>query len=72
MKIFVALASIKKWKLWKRDVINVFLNGNSDCTIYMDQPLGFVSNVHPNHVCMLKKALYGLKQSPRAWFGRIA
>ena len=37
----------------------------------MSQPPGYVSFVHPDHVCRLNHALYGLKQAPRAWFDRF-
>ncbi len=39
--------------------------------MYMEQPLGYVDQTHPNLVCRLKKALYGLKQAPRAWSNKI-
>ena len=54
------------------NVKNVFLHGELDREIYMDQPIGFQSRDHPKHVCKLRKALYGLKQAPRAWYGKIA
>lgn len=38
----------------------------------MEQPDGYVSQLHPEYVCKLKKALYGLKQAPSAWYGKIA
>ncbi|KAL1224638.1 Retrovirus-related Pol polyprotein from transposon RE1 [Cardamine amara subsp. amara] len=34
----------------------------------MEQPVGFVDNGKPHHVCKLWKAVYGLKQAPRAWY----
>ncbi len=49
------------------DVKNVFLHGDLQEEVYMEQPLGYVDQTHPNLVCRLKKALYGLKQAPRAW-----
>ncbi|KAL4355035.1 hypothetical protein GQ457_06G000650 [Hibiscus cannabinus] len=66
-----ALAASKSWKLWQMDVNNAFLHGELDKDIYMEQPRGFESKIHPEHVCKLKKALYGLKQAPRAWYGKI-
>jgi hypothetical protein len=39
--------------------------------MYMEQPLGYVDQTHPNLVCRLKKALYGLKQAPRACLNKI-
>ena len=53
------------------DVKNAFLHGELDKDIYMEQPRGFESKIHPEYVCKLKKELYGLKQNPQAWFGKI-
>ncbi|XP_019414584.1 PREDICTED: uncharacterized protein LOC109326349 [Lupinus angustifolius] len=33
----------------------------------MQQPLGFVHNEFPHHVCKHRKAVYGLRQAPRDW-----
>ena len=51
------------------DVKNAFLHDELDKDIYMEQPRGFESKIHPEYVCKLKKALYVLKQAPRAWYG---
>jgi hypothetical protein len=53
------------------DVKTVFLNGEVEQEVYIEQSEGFVINEKESHVCKLKKALYGLKQAPRAWYGRI-
>ena len=50
---------------------NTFLHGELDKDIYMEQPRGFESKIHPEYMCKLKKALYGLKQAPRPWYGKI-
>lgn len=49
------------------DVKNTFLNGYIMEEVYVEQPLGFESSKHPDHVYNLKKVLYGFNQSPRAW-----
>jgi len=71
VRVLIALAACKSWKLWKMDVKNTFLHGKLDKDIHMDQPRGIESKIHPEYVCKLKKALYGLKQAPRVWYEKI-
>ncbi|KAA3480127.1 Retrovirus-related Pol polyprotein from transposon TNT 1-94 [Gossypium australe] len=52
-------AATYRWPLHELDMKNIFLHGDPQEEVYMEQPLGFVS-------------LYGLKQSPQAWFGRFS
>nr|KAJ0189210.1 hypothetical protein LSAT_V11C800391990 [Lactuca sativa] len=61
VRVLLALAASKDWKLWQMDVKNAFLHGELDQEIYMNQPKGFEDAVNPNHVCKLRKALYRLK-----------
>ncbi|KAA0035381.1 putative mitochondrial protein [Cucumis melo var. makuwa] len=70
IRVLLALATCKDWKLWKMDVKNAFLNGELDRDIYMEQPKGFKDKIHHDYVCKLR--IYGLKQVPRAWYGKIA
>ena len=51
----------------QKDVVTVFLNGELDEEIYMQQPEGYEVSGKKNLVCKLKKFLYGLKQAPRCW-----
>uniref|UniRef100_A0A2N9IT58 Integrase catalytic domain-containing protein n=1 Tax=Fagus sylvatica TaxID=28930 RepID=A0A2N9IT58_FAGSY len=71
IRVLLALAASKSWKLWQMDVKNAFLHGELDREIYMEQPKGFESKAQPDYVCKLRKALYGLKQAPRAWYGKM-
>jgi hypothetical protein len=52
-------------------VKSVFLHGDLEEDMYMDQPEGFVVAGKEEHVCRLKKSLYGLKQSSRQWYKRF-
>ena len=52
------------------DVKTVFLNGELDEEIYMDQPIGFVTKGQEHKMCKLKQSIYGLKQSSRQWYLR--
>jgi hypothetical protein len=53
------------------DVKTVFLHGDLEDEIYMDQPEGFIVPGKENFVCKLKKSLYGLKQSPRQQYKKF-
>ncbi len=49
------------------DVTTAFLNGDLEETIYVDQPLGFITGDSKTLKCRLQKSLYGLRQAPRQW-----
>jgi hypothetical protein len=69
IKMFLAYSCHKN--VYQMDVKSVFLNGDLEEEVYMEQPKGFSLIDNPNYVCKLKKALYGLKQAPRAWYYRL-
>ena len=52
-------------ELIQLDVKTVFLHGDLDEEIYMEQPKGFVAFGQDHLVSRLRKSLYGLKQAPR-------
>jgi len=69
VRIIIVMAATKRWSLHQKDVKSV--NGDLQKEVYMEQPLGYLDQTHPNLVCRLKKTFYGLKQAPRAWSDKI-
>jgi Reverse transcriptase (RNA-dependent DNA polymerase) len=72
IRMLLAYASYKGFKLFQMNVKSAFLNGVIEEEVYVHQPMGFVNPTFPNHVYKLDKALYGLKQAPRALYGRLS
>ena len=60
-RMFLALSSFHKFKVFQMDVKSAFLNGDLEEEVYIEQPDGFILRNDPNLVCILKRALYGLK-----------
>jgi hypothetical protein len=71
IRMLLAIAAHKGWKIFQLDVKSAFLNGYLQEEIYVEQPKGFMVEGEEDKVYLLKKALYGLKQAPRAWYSRI-
>ena len=71
IRMLLAIAAQKGWKICQLDVKSAFLNGFFEEKIYVEQPEGFFVKRHEDKVYLLKKVLYGLKQAPRAWYSRI-
>ena len=72
IRMFLAYAAHKKFKVFQMDVKSAFLNGELEEEVFVEQPPGFIDPNFPNHVYRLDKALYGLKQAPRAWYETLA
>ena len=71
IRMFLALAAHKRYKVYQMDVKSAFLNGLLKEEVYIEQPDGVQINEDETQVCKLKKALYGLKQAPRAWYSKL-
>jgi hypothetical protein len=66
IRILLAFATSKRFKLYQMDVKSAFLNGVIQDEVYVRQPPGFESPKYPDRVYKLSKALYGFKQAQRA------
>ncbi|WVZ49248.1 hypothetical protein U9M48_000622 [Paspalum notatum var. saurae] len=71
IRILLAFAASKGFKVFQMDVKSAFLNGFIEEEVHVKQPPGFDNPKFPNRVFKLQKALYGLKQAPRAWYDRL-
>ena len=67
-RIIMALVAHYDLELHQMDVKTVFLNGNLNEEVYMDQPIGFIEKGKEHMVCKLKRSIYGLKQASRQWY----
>ena len=72
VRLFISFAASYDWDLHQLDIKNVFLHGDFQKEVYIEQPPGFVARGKIRKVCRLRKSLYGLKQSPRAWFSKFS
>jgi hypothetical protein len=66
IRILLAFAVSKGYKLYQMDVKSAFLNCVIQEELYVRQPLGFENPKYPDKVYKLLKALYELKQALRA------
>ena len=64
VRLLLALAATKDWRVHHLDIKSAFLNGELAETIFVRQPLGFVVKGAEHRVLRLRKALYGLRQAP--------
>jgi hypothetical protein len=71
VRIFIAYACHKRFKVYQMDVKSDFLNGYLNDEGYMEQLEGFKLSDNPDLLCKLKKDLYGLKQAPNAWYHKL-
>ncbi|WVZ83063.1 hypothetical protein U9M48_030245 [Paspalum notatum var. saurae] len=71
IRILLAFAASKGFKLQHMDVKLAFLNGFIEEEVYVRQPPNFESAKFSDRMYKLRKTLYGLKQAPRAWYARL-
>ncbi|KAL3611553.1 hypothetical protein D5086_002573 [Populus alba] len=71
IKVVLAFATQKGWYVYQLDVKNVFLHGELNEDVFVDQPQGFTKKGEEHKVYKLRRALYGLKQAPQAWYSKI-
>ncbi|KAL0402256.1 UNVERIFIED_CONTAM: Retrovirus-related Pol polyprotein from transposon TNT 1-94 [Sesamum latifolium] len=71
IRTVLAILAQLELQVYQLDVKSVFLNGEIEEEVYVEQPEGFIVKGKEDKVCRLKKALYGLKQAPRAWNSKI-
>jgi len=59
IRITLAFASFKYFKLFQMDVKSTFLNSFIEEKVYVEQPPGFVDSTHSDFIFKLDKVLYG-------------
>ncbi|GJY23306.1 uncharacterized mitochondrial protein-like protein [Tanacetum coccineum] len=67
IRLLIALAAGKGWKIHHLDVKTAFLHGELKEEVYVVQPEGFEKPGEEEKVYKLAKSLYGLTQAPQAW-----
>ena len=72
VRLLISLTTCYDWDLHQLDIKNVFLHGDLQEEVFMEQLLGFVTKGEIGKVCCLWNSLYGLKQSFHAWFGKFS
>jgi hypothetical protein len=71
IRILLAFAASKRFKLYQMDVKSAFLNGVIQEEVFVRQPLDFENPKYPNRVYNLSKALYKLKQASWTWYATL-
>jgi hypothetical protein len=71
IRILLAFATFKGFKVYQMYVKNDFLNGVIQEEVYVRQPPGFESLKFSDRVYKLSNALYELNQASRAWYARL-
>ena len=67
IRVVLAMAATHDLHLCSIDISHAYLNGEIDCDVYMEQPVGFAVGDPRQMVCLLKKSIYGMKQGGNRW-----
>jgi hypothetical protein len=68
IRTILSLVEVEDFHLERLDVKTMFLHGDIEEDIYMQQPQGYEVKGKENLVCRLKKRLQGIKKAPRKWY----
>jgi hypothetical protein len=71
IRILLAFATSKGFKLYQMDVKSVFLNDVIQDELYVRQPSGFESLKYPDRVYKFLNTLYRFKQVSQTWYARL-
>ena len=61
IRLFISMAATYNWDLHQLDMKNVFLHGDLQEEVYMEQPSRLVAQGENLKVCIIWKSLHGLK-----------
>jgi hypothetical protein len=71
IRMFLAYACHKRFKVYQMDAKSAFLNGDLSEEVYMEQPKSFKLSDNPDLVCKLKKIFIWFKTSPSSLVSQI-
>jgi hypothetical protein len=66
VRLLITLTAHEWWEVHHMDVKSMFLNGDLQEEVYIEQPTGFIIAGKEHKVLKLKKALYRLHEELRA------
>ena len=71
IRMVFTIAALRNLEVHQIDVKTVFLNGELDEEIYIEQLEDFFAPRQEKKVCKLVKSLYRLKQAPKQWHEKV-
>ena len=71
IRLVLAMVALYDLELEQLELKTIFLHGNLEEMIFIEQPIGFVKKGVENLVCQFQRSLYSLKQSPKQQYKRF-